>query len=294
VTARQTVAVVNHVEVHDDIPQDSAPPRQLNRQRAIAELVIAKGTLRIEDLVRHFGVSAMTVRRDLDELESHGILRKSRGQATALASSLFESNTTFRLTHNRQAKEALARAALTQIRPGQTVMLDDSTTGVYLARLLPQRAPLTVVTNFFSVANELLREPAISLDILGGRYHSWCDAMLGSITIDDIRRLRVDTVVMSTSAVIDDVTYHHTQETDLLKRAMFDSAASRILYFDHSKFERRALYAHVELKDFDVVIVDSGTSAENLARLHDTGVNVVVAHLPDHGSRQRIDDSEKQ
>ncbi len=74
---------------------------------------------------------------------------------------------------------------------------------------------------------------------------------------------------------------------------MFDSAARRILYLDHSKFERRALYAHAELKVFDV-IVDSDTSAENLARLHDTGFNVVVAHLLDRGSRRRIDDGENQ
>lgn len=248
-----------------------------DRRRAVAELVIARGTVGVDDLVRHFGVSPMTVRRDLAELEGQGVLRKTRGQATALASSLNESSTAFRLDQNRAAKQAVARAALDQIRPGQTLVLDDSTTGVYLARLLPQRAPLTVVTNFLSVANVLLREPAISLDVLGGRYHTWCDAMLGSITLDQIHRLRVDVAVLGTSAVVDDVTHHHNQETDLIKRAMFACAARRVLYFDHSKLDRRALYANVPLVDFDVVIVDAQTRADDLRRMRERGVNLLVA-----------------
>jgi DeoR/GlpR family transcriptional regulator of sugar metabolism len=251
--------------------------RQRQRQRDIAEMVIAEGTVRIEDIVDHFGVSAMTIRRDLETLDAQSVLRRTRGQATALASSLFEANTFFRQTQSIESKNALAHAALELIGPGTTVMLDDSTTGIYLARLLPQRAPLTVVTNFLSVANELLKEPGITLNILGGQYYAWCDALLGGTTVDAIRRVRVDTLIMSTSAIIDYTCFHHAQETHLIKRAMFDSAAERILYVDHTKFKRRALIGLAPLTDFDAVIVDSLTPPEHLDYLRDHGTRVVVA-----------------
>jgi DeoR/GlpR family transcriptional regulator of sugar metabolism len=251
--------------------------KQHQRQRDIAEMVIAEGTVRLEEISRRFGVSAMTIRRDLETLEAQSVLRRTRGHATALASSLFESNTFFRQTQSIESKKALAHAAMGFLEPGHTVMLDDSTTGIYLARLLRQRAPLTVVTNFLSVANELLNEPFITLNLLGGQYYSWCNATLGGITVDAIRMLRVDILIMSASAIIDYTCFHHSQETHLVKRAMFESAAQRILYIDHTKFQRRALIGLAPLSDFDAVIVDSLTPLEHVSRLRDRGTRVLVA-----------------
>lgn len=251
--------------------------KQRSRQRQIAEAVIAEGTVRIDDLADRFGVSSMTVHRDIDELEAQGVVRKARGQVTALASSLFESNNAFRLGQQQAEKEALARAALEFIEPGQAILMEDSTTGVYLARQLPRRAPLTVITNFLSVAHELMREPGITLNILGGQYYGWCDAMMGGMTLDAIYKIRADTFITSTSAITDDVCYHQTQDTVLVKKAMFEAAAQRILYVDHTKFERRALHALLPLTDFDIVIVDAQTPEEHVKRLRLNDVEVVIA-----------------
>jgi DeoR/GlpR family transcriptional regulator of sugar metabolism len=251
--------------------------KQRQRQKDIAELVIAEGTVRIEDIAERFAVSVMTVRRDLEDLEIQSVLRRTRGQATALGSNRLESNTFFRQAQSLESKKALAHAALGFVEPGQTMMLDDSTTGIYLAQLLPRRAPLTVVTNFLSVAHELLKESGITLHILGGQYYPWCNAMLGTMTVEAIRKLRVDTLIMSTSAIIDYTCFHHSQETDLVKRAMFDSAAHRILYVDHTKFQRRALFALAPLTDFDTVIVDSQTPQGHVKYLRDKGTQVLVA-----------------
>jgi DeoR/GlpR family transcriptional regulator of sugar metabolism len=251
--------------------------RQRRRQRQIAEAVIGEGSLRIEELAERFSVSVMTVHRDLDELESRGVLRKTRGQATALASSLFESNAMFRLGQQQAEKEALASAVGDLVEPGHSILMDDSTTGVYLARLLPQRGPLTVITNFRAVIDELADAPGIAVIGLGGQYYSWCDAFMGDMTVAAIRDLRADTVVMSTSAITDDVCFHQRQETVTFKRAMFESAAQRILCVDHTKFSRRALHALLPVSAFDAVIVDWLTPAEDVDRLRDKGVAVTVA-----------------
>jgi DeoR/GlpR family transcriptional regulator of sugar metabolism len=251
--------------------------RPSERHDAITDLVLSAGSLRIEELADRFGVSTMTVHRDLDTLEARGVLRKSRGVVTAVASSLFESSPEYRDREHRTEKEALARAAFTLVEPGQAVILDDSTTGLHLAQLLPQRQPLTVITNFQRAITTLIGHPGIALIALGGQHYQWCDAYLGSVTLNALRSLRADVLFMSTPAITDDICFHQHHDAALVKRAMFESAAVRVLMVDHSKFTKRALHAHIALHEFDVVIVDSATSADDVARLQDKGISVVVA-----------------
>lgn len=256
---------------------DGRNARQAARQRAISEAVMAEGAIRIEQLAERFDISLMTVHRDLDELESRGLLRKSRGLATALASSLVESSDVFRQGREQVEKEALAKAAMDYIEPGQAIFLDDSTTVLTMAKLLPSKAPLTVITNVLTLMNELNGARGISLLAVGGTYYNWCHAFMGPIANDTIAKMRADTFIMSTAAITDDTCFHQTLETVETKRAMFDAAATRILLVDHTKFQKRALHAVARLSEFDLVIVDDGTDPEHITRMRGQGINVVVA-----------------
>ncbi|WP_214106837.1 DeoR/GlpR family DNA-binding transcription regulator [Acrocarpospora catenulata] len=257
----------------------SAEPEGGNkqRQRSIAQYVIAHGSVAVATLAKRFGVSAMTIRRDLVELETVGVLRRSHGKATAVSTRLFESSTEYRLDENRMAKLALGRAAAAFIQPGQAVFLDDSTTGIFFANEIKGISPLTVITNFDAVAQVLKHEPGIALNLVGGKYQEWCDAYQDGQTIETIRRMRADVFLMSTAAVIDNACFHQAVETGLIKQAMFESSRQRILYVDHTKFERRALHMMMPLSAFDVVIVDSATPAETVEGIRHLGVEVVVA-----------------
>lgn len=255
-------------------PDDRLTPRA--RRARIVDLVIERSSVRIEDLARAFGVSIMTIHRDLDDLSEQQLLRKVRGAATVLPSALFESGVRVRLARQAHEKEALARAAAGHIESGQAIMLDDSTTGVFLARLLPERAPLTVITNFLAVMRELSGKPGIRLIGLGGTHYEWADAFMGGMTVDTIRSLRVDLVVMSTSAITDGVCYHQSQETVTFKKAMLEVAALRVLYADHTKFSRRALHALAPLSAFDLVIVDDRTPREIVEQMRSRGIALEV------------------
>jgi DeoR/GlpR family transcriptional regulator of sugar metabolism len=252
-------------------------PRQVDRQRAISEAVMAEGAVRIEALAARFDISLMTVHRDLDELASRGLLRKSRGVATALSSSLVESSDVYRAGQQLAEKRALAQAAMEFIEPGQSIFLDDSTTVGQVAGLLHTKTPLTVITNVLTTMNELRGARGISLVALGGNYYNWCSAFMGRMTNEAITRLRADVFIMSTAAITDDTCFFQTPETVDTKRAMFDASATRILVTDHTKFAKRALHALAPLSDFDVVILDAGTPPADLDRLRDLGIRVVVA-----------------
>lgn len=247
------------------------------RLDAIAEMVMSAGSVRIEELAESFGVSLMTVHRDLDKLAAQGLLRKTRGMATALASTLSEASTEYRKRLNTCDKAALAAVAITMIDPGQSVILDDSTTGLYLVEQLAERQPLTVITNFQPVMDAVVTHPELTLLALGGQYYPWCRAYMGSVTLNALRNIRADVFFMSTSAVTDSICFHQHHDTVLVKRAMFESARTRVAYVDHSKFEQRALHAMRPLSDFDMVIVDAKTAAKDVQSLQRDGAKVVVA-----------------
>lgn len=268
----------------EELPADSRQMRQMARQRAMTEAVMAQGAVRIEHLAERFDISLMTVHRDLDELESRGLLRKSRGVATALSTSLVESSDVYRSSRQVREKRAVALAAMQFIEPGQALMLDDSTTVLQMAKHLPDRAPLTVITNVLTLMNELSAARGITLLALGGQYYNWCSAFMGRMTQQAISRLRADTFIMSTSAITEGSVFHQTLETVDTKRAMFEASARRILLSDHTKFEKRALHALAQLNEFDVVIVDSDTSKEHIKRMRSEGIEVVVAPMSSHGN----------
>ncbi|MDR3107653.1 MAG: DeoR/GlpR family DNA-binding transcription regulator [Bifidobacteriaceae bacterium] len=254
------------------------------RRQAIRDLVIAEGTVRIEDLADRFAISVMTVHRDLDELAGLGVIRKNRGVASAASTSVVEAGDLYRSTRQVGEKVAIARLALRQIEPGQAIFLDDSTTVRALGPLLSEITPLTVITNTLPLLNELRGIREIELVALGGTYSYWSSAFSGGQTVEQIERLRADVLFMSTSAVIDDQCFQPQMETVDIKRAMFASSACRVLLVDHTKFDRRALHAQFHLSDFDLVITDELTPENRISQMLSQGANVLVAPLdPEDG-----------
>ncbi|MBB4066307.1 DeoR/GlpR family DNA-binding transcription regulator [Gellertiella hungarica] len=263
----------------DQVPSDSRHARQIARRQLIAEAVLAEGSMRIEDLMERFGISLMTAHRDVDELVSRGLFRKTRGVVSAAPTSLIESSDLYRATRQAAEKKAIAEAALQFIEPGQAVFFDDSTTVLQMATGLPAKVPLTAITNSLTLMNELKDIRDVTLLGLGGQFYNWCNAFMGRMTTNEIRRLRADTVFMSMSAIMDDIVFHQSPEMVETKRAMFDCAARRILLADHTKFERRALHSFAALSEFDMVIVDENISREHLERMKAKRINVIIAPL---------------
>ncbi|OLP61737.1 DeoR family transcriptional regulator [Xaviernesmea oryzae] len=259
------------------MPSDSRHARQIARRQLIAEAVIAEGSLRIEDLTERFGISLMTAHRDVDELVSRGLFRKTRGIVSAAPTSLIESSDVYRATRQAKEKKAIATAAMRFVEPGQAIFMDDSTTVQQMAGLLSAKVPLTAITNSLVLINELKEIRDLALIGLGGQLYNWCNAFMGHITTSEIRRLRADIAFISMAAITDDIVFHPSPEMVETKRAMFECAAKRILLADNTKFERRALHRFAALSEFDVVIVDEATSIAHLSRMRSNGINVIVA-----------------
>lgn len=237
----------------------SARSRQARQQR-ITDFVIDHGQAQLADLVRLTGVSHMTVHRDVDELARRGVLRKFRGGVSALPSTVFESNAEYRLSAHVEAKAAIAKRALRLVEPGMSVLLDDSTTALALARLLPEAVPLTVATNYLRAVDVLKDVDDIRLICLGGDYSRTHDAFVGMPCLEAVERITVDVAFVSTSAMNVGMTFHQEPEIVMVKRAMLASAVSKVLLMDSSKMPRAALHRLAPLSDYDRLVVDEGVS----------------------------------
>jgi DeoR/GlpR family transcriptional regulator of sugar metabolism len=266
----------NMVTVKAHLP-DSQLIALRDRRERIRLRVVDEGFARIEDLAEAFGVSLMTIHRDLDALQTQGWLRKVRGGATAQPSALHHGDVRHRAQTMVTAKERLAESALELVEPGQSVMVDESTTGLEVAKLLPSRGPLTVITNFLAIVNQLAGEPGIDLIALGGEYYPAYDAFLGLRTSEAIRSLRADILFMSTTAITNGQCYHQSLDTIAVKRALMDAVDRRVLLVDHTKFSRSGLHQLATLTAFDLVIVDNGTSPDDVAKLQAQGVPLRIA-----------------
>jgi DeoR/GlpR family transcriptional regulator of sugar metabolism len=250
------------------------------RQLAIAEAVIKHGTISVEKLAALTGVSVMTVYRDLAQLEDRGVLQRHRGKVVAVASAMQEADAEFRLEQQAALKRDVAAVAAQMVPSGGSLMLDDSTSGIWLLRALPQTMPLTIVTNSLLVANEVVERNSIKLVLAGGTYEPWARSLMGPSVTDFVRSMHADVSVVSASGISGLACFHPYQDNVAVKRAMLDSAERRIMLLDHSKFSRRALFQFATLDEFDAVVVDSGTTGETVEGLRAQGVMVEVApHL---------------
>lgn len=231
----------------------------------------------VAELASATGASEMTVRRDLDQLASRGVLRRVHGGAVPAAPSGIEPPFAARATAAIAAKRAIAAAAAELIRDGETIVLDSGTTALELARLLHGRA-VTVMPLSLHAAAELADDPDVRLLLPGGEPRPGEQALVGPLTVASLRALRFDVAVLSPCAFGLDAGLMAFDLGDAeVKRTALDVAARAIVLADGAKWHRAAL-AHVCPADrADVVITDPGAPEDQRGALADRGVLVHVA-----------------
>ncbi|MGW7366140.1 DeoR/GlpR family DNA-binding transcription regulator [Streptomyces sp. NPDC054841] len=244
------------------------------RRQAVLRYVAEHGETRIDDLARHFDVSLMTMHRDLDDLAGRHLLRKERGRAVAFPALTMETATRFRENSALAAKNALCTAVADRIRPGSTVLMDDSTTLFPLVPALAELDQLHVVTNSVGLAQHLGSAPGVNVTLLGGHYRGDFNSCTGPTVTRALSQIRADLALMSATAVLEGRLFHPLNDYVEVKLAMLASAEQSLLLADHSKFGKTATYAYGTVADYHAVITDTATPDAELAAIRDLGVPV--------------------
>jgi len=248
-----------------------------SRQQAIMDLLVAEGNVDLDSLAERFAVSRMTIHRDLDELESAGLLRKVRGGATIESGTRFESDFRFRERQGGAAKSAMATEALDLVEPGMTVMINDGSMAALLGERLTAKRPLTVITNNAAVIDALKAEAGITLIALGGLYSPKFNAFLGKVTEEALESLRADIAFISTPGVSGLEVFHMDEQVVRAKRLMMDKARIRCLVVNHARFGHAALYRLGALAEFDHIITDDQPDARTAKTFRDAGLTLTIA-----------------
>jgi len=215
-----------------DLDQKVLAPQRWDNLRA---LIRDNGVIRVEDLCRRLKVSPATVRRDLDQLERSGAIRRVHGGAVSVESRLDEPVFADKTSLAAREKRRIAEAALTFVAPGDTIYLDGGSTVLELARLLRDRTNLTAVTNSLYAAHELAgRGPR--LIVIGGELRRLSQTMVGPLTDPVLRELHLDKAFMGTIGFASKEGLTTTDPSEAFtKKLVMDQARQVILLADSSK-----------------------------------------------------------
>lgn len=258
------------------IKQEDARLKGEERRQRIMSMVQVEKSVSLTQLTNALNVSRMTIHRDLDLLESRGLLRKQRGGVTAESSLLFESNFHYRRQTDEAPKRALARAAVALIEPGNVIMLDESTTTLMMCDYLDAVENVTVISNSLAVCDRLRDVENIHLVVTGGDYNNTHQSFYGLVCETVIGQLRSDWAFLSAASVIGDRLYHQDQDILRVKRAFMQSAERKALLLTAGKFKTRALNQFADLSEFDQLLI-SKTLDEGIAeQLRQTAVDFTL------------------
>ncbi|MDT0458917.1 DeoR/GlpR family DNA-binding transcription regulator [Streptomyces sp. DSM 41527] len=246
------------------------------RRQDILRYVVEHGDIRIDELADHFHVSLMTMHRDLDDLAGRHLLRKKRGRAAAFPALTMETATRFREGENLPAKKAICATAAAWIQPGNTVVMDDSTTLFPLAGHLTGIEQLTVVTNSVGIAQLLGSAPNVTVTLLGGQYHGEFNSCTGPEVARGLSRIQADLALMSATAVCEGRLSHPLREYADVKESMIACSDRALLLADHSKFGKTATHTFGAISSYETVITDSATPESEIAAIRNLGVPVEV------------------
>ncbi len=250
------------------------------RQQAILDMVRRLGGVRVADLVREFGVSDMTVRRDLEMLAERGLVSKVHGGATAVDQrSTDEPGFAAKMVRQQAEKEAIAARAARLVQPGTAVALSAGTTTCMLARHLVDVAGLTVVTNSIPVADVFYAAHRIDQTVvITGGIRTPSDALVGPFAVSAVRSLNVDVLFLGVHGMSSRAgfTTPNLMEAET-NRALVQAARRLVVVADHTKWELVGICTIAALRDAQTLVTDSGLPLTARLVLDSSVGEVIVA-----------------
>jgi DeoR family transcriptional regulator of aga operon len=250
--------------------------RQAERLSSILERLSTDGSLGVTDLSSALGVSAATIRRDLQLLEGQRLLSRTHGGAVPQGV-LYELPLRYKSARFQEQKLRIANEAASRVMEGWAIGLTGGTTTTEVARALVDRQHLTVVTNALNIASELAVRANLKLMVTGGVARPESYELVGPIAEASLAGLNLDMVFLGVDGISPEagLTTHHEVEahTDL---ALIDRARNVTVVADSSKIGIVAFARICGMSRIDELITDAEADPAALAAIEDRGVRVTT------------------
>ena len=226
------------------------------RRAQILSYLEQNRSVAVSDLAQLFSSSESTIRRDLQELEQNGQVRRTHGGAIALGVASFEPTWQERNVQNADAKVRIGKIGASLVQDNQTILLDSGTTTLQIARHL-QAQNVTVVTNSLAIASELSGRPNVHLVMLGGELRTTTGAFVGPFAEQMLSHLHVDTLFLGANGMdASGVTTPNAVEA-ATKQAMLKAANQIVVASDQSKIGQVSFVQVCHWKEISMLLTDN-------------------------------------
>lgn len=249
------------------------------RKDRILKLLKDSEKVTVAQLCKLFGISPVTARGDLRNLENENLLRRTHGGAIRMSNSSYELEPSKR-DGNMDLKRAIASAAAKMISDGDTIIIDTGSTCMELAKLLGCKRNLRVVTNDLKIALLLDQYEEITLYFIGGIIRRHYNCTVGSFGSEPFGRLVVDKAFMganslslSRGAMTPDISQSE------IKKTMINAADKVFLLSGSGKIGQNSFVTFAKLSEIDTLITDRGLSLKMRELLEERGIDVKVADI---------------
>lgn len=250
------------------------------RLSALLERLVEQGRIDVEPSAQFFGVSAATIRRDLDHLAGQQLLSRTHGGAVPNSTS-YDLPLRYKSSNRAEAKSRIAERAVAMLWPGCTVAMNGGTTTVEIARTIPTSAALrdgvTIVTNAINIATELTVRPFIKIVVCGGVARPQSYELVGPLASETLSQLNPDICFLGATGVEarEGVTTDDADES-AINRIMVTRSKTTVVVADASKFGQVGFSRICGLPEVTAVLTDADADSEQLDRISDCGVDVIL------------------
>ncbi len=251
----------------------------IERRNAILAKLSIEGKVVVSDLAAEYEVTEETIRRDLDKLDREGFARKTYGGAVKNESFNIDLPFQVRKQSNVESKQKIAAVIGSMIKDGDYIMLDSSTTALYVIKNILDRKKITLITNSVEILIELCNKPDWTIISTGGTLKEGSLSLLGYQAERMVESYHVDIAVCSCKGIDISAGVTDSNERDSqIKKAFFASAKKKILMVDSSKFNKTSFVKIRDIKDVDVIATNEepGENWKNI--IEQQGVELVVAN----------------
>lgn len=248
------------------------------RQLRMLELLEAEGEVRIGELKAMFGVTEMTIRRDLEKLEGSGQVRRIFGGAILLGKDVALQERTGLMA---EEKARIGRYAAGLIQPGEAIFLDGGTTTIEVARAIKPGLGITAVTNALNVAQEL-QAKGITTIVSGGMIWEATSTLIGPFAAQHIGSMAYNRIFLGATGISARHGFSNSNmhEAEIKKTAIRQAAEVNVVA-DHSKFDAKDLLLFAAASDVHRVITDAEPPREIAETLLESGTELVVVQSAD-------------
>jgi len=250
------------------------------RRALILEALKRTQVVRVAELSELFGVTMVSVRRDLEILEKDGHLRRIHGGAVPIQTPQMSELLRMKVGEKAAVKEKIGRAAAELICKSDNIVLDSGSTPLQVAKNIPSEllnnGNLTVITNSLPIVHALGLEKGIHLIFLGGIYLPDYEVVVGPRTVDHIKSLHADKMFLGTDGLTftQGITTANVLEAEV-NQALVKASSQVIVVSDSSKIGSKGLASIVPLTKIDMLITDQDAPADFISQLKDHGVEVI-------------------